>query len=168
MLRVVTLIVAGVSLLTAAQQPGALPTDIANEIRSRYHDDIRYLDASIDLNGDGQSEIVVHVVGTTSCGSGGCQTLVFTPAGKGYRLLSSISVTSPPIKASATSTAGWRNLIVHVSGGGAKTRDVELLSDGKSYPTNPTVLGAQVKPAAPGGDLLIKAFTSPSEAKPLP
>ena len=164
----ISLIVAGLSLLLAAPQQGALPAGIANEIRKLYHDDVRYLDASIDLNDDGRSEVVVHVVGKAACGSGGCQTLIFTPGGSGYRLVSSISVTSPPIKASATRTAGWRNLIVRVSGGGAKARDVELLSDGKGYPTNPTVVGPQVKPAAPGGDLLIKEFESPNEAKALP
>ena len=168
MLRIATLVLAGVSLLPAARQPGALPADIASAIRRLYHDDVRYLDASIDLNDDGRSELVVHVVGKAACGSGGCQTLIFTPAGSGHRLVSSISVTSPPIKASSTRTAGWRNLIVRVSGGGAKARDVELLSDGKSYTTNPTVVGPQVGPAAPGGDLLIKEFASPNEAKPLP
>ena len=167
MLRIATLVLAGLSLLPATRQ-GALPADIASEIRKLYHDDVRYLDASIDLNDDGRSELVVHVVGKAACGSGGCQTLIFTPAGSGHRLVSSISVTSPPIKVSATRTAGWRNLIVRVSGGGAKARDVELQSDGKSYPTNPTVVGPQVKPAAPGGDLLIKEFESPNEAKALP
>jgi hypothetical protein len=168
MLRVATMILAGLSLLPAAPQPGALPAGIATEIRKMYHDEVRYLDASVDLNDDGRPELVVHVVGTAACGSGGCQTLVFTPSGNGYRLVSTISVTGPPIKASATRTAGWRNLIVHVSGGGAKPRDVELMSDGKSYPTNPTVVGPQVKAASSDGELLIKAFASPSEAKPLP
>ena len=44
----ISLIVAGLSLLLAAPQQGALPAGIANEIRKLYHDDVRYLDASID------------------------------------------------------------------------------------------------------------------------
>jgi len=52
--------------------------------------------------------------------------------------------------------------------GGARSRDVELLVDGKSYPTNPTVSGARVKTATPGGDVLIKEFNSFDQAKPLP
>ena len=159
---------AGLSVLEAAPQSGTLPGGIASDLRKRYHDDARYLDASIDLNDDGQPELVVHVLGTASCGSGGCQTLIYTPSGNGYRLVSSINVTTPPIKASATRTAGWRNLIVHVSGGGAKPRDVELLSDGKGYPTNPTVVGPQVKLTSSDGELLIKEIASPNEAKPLP
>lgn len=167
MLRITAFAVAALSLTPAAPQSGALPGGIVSELRQRYHGDARYQDASIDLNDDGRPELVVHVVGTTSCGSGGCQTLIFTPSGSGHRLVSSISVTRPPIKASTTRTAGWRNLIVHISGGGAKPRDVELLFDGKGYPTNPTVVGPQVKPAAPGGDLVIAEIASPNEAKPL-
>jgi hypothetical protein len=60
-----------------------------------------------------------------------------------------------------------RNLIVHTVACGAKPRDVELLFDGKGYPTNPTVVGPQVKPAAPGGDLVIAEIASPNEARPL-
>lgn len=156
------------TLSVAEARQGQLPADIANVIRKQYDADTRYLDGAVDLNGDGKPEIVVHVVGPMACGSGGCPTMVFTPSDKGYRLVSTISVTRPPIKASATSTAGWRNLIVHAGGGGSKPHDVELLSNGKAYPGNPTVAGARVKPAGAGGDVIIKEFKDFSETRELP
>jgi hypothetical protein len=154
----------------SAQAPGSLPADIQNVIRKEFDDKTHYLDASADLNGDGKPEIVVYVVGPMACGTGGCPTMVFTPAatGSGYRRVSTINLTRPPIRAVAATTSGWRNLIVNVSGGGAKSRDVELLFDGRGYPTNPTVASARVKAAAAqGGDLLIKEYRSFDETKPL-
>jgi uncharacterized protein len=158
-------------LLAASPAPArqnALPADVQKVIVGRFDADTRYLDGAADLNGDGKPELVVHVVGPMACGSGGCPTMVFTPAAAGYRLVSTISVSNPPVRVSATSTAGWRNLIVRVRGGGAKAGDVELISDGKGYPANPTVPGPRVKPAAgTGADVLIPELKSFDDAKPL-
>jgi uncharacterized protein len=156
-----------------AQAPqNGLPADIQNVIRRQYvsaEADTRYLDGSVDLNADGKLEILVHIVGGAACGTGGCPTLVFTPDGSGYRLVSTISVTKPPIRVSTARAAGWRNLIVHVSGGGAKSSDVELTFNGESYPENPTVLGPRVKrTTSAGSQIVIKDFSSFEDAKPLP
>ena len=154
----------------AAQSNAALPADIQAAIRKDYvmpDAETRYLDGSIDLNADGKDEVIVHIVGGGACGTGGCPTLVFTPAGSGYRLVSTITVTNAPIRASSASSQGWRNLIVSVRGGGARSHDAELAFDGKSYPANPTVSSPHVKTAtAPSGDVIIKGFTSFQEAKP--
>jgi hypothetical protein len=84
---------------TAAANP--LPADIPSAIRKDYGNDARYLDASSDLNGDSVPETLVYVVGMMSCGSGGCNLLVFTPEGSGHRLVSTLSVTNLPNGASA-------------------------------------------------------------------
>jgi hypothetical protein len=146
-----------------------LPGDIAMAVRKAYGtDELRYFDASIDLDGDGKKGILVYVVGPMACGSGGCNLLVFTPQGAGYRLVSNLSVTRPPIRASSNRTSGWRDLIVHIGGGGAKSRDVALAFDGRSYPTNPTVPGPRVKPAATSGSqMLIDQFKSMTDGKVL-
>ena len=126
----------------------------------------RYLDAESDLNDDGRPEVIVHVVGPVACGTAGCPTLVFTPRGSGYRLLSAISVSRPPIRVSSASANGWHNLVVH-SGGGASARDVEqLLFDGKRYPANPSVIWARVRPFA-GTDAraLIAELPLPEQAQ---
>jgi hypothetical protein len=155
-----------------AQSTARLHADIVEVIQQQYFApgmETRYLDGSTDLNADGQREAIVHVVGGTACGTGGCPTLVFTHAASGFRLISTITVSNPPIRASSSVTNGWRNLIVHVAGGGATSREVELLFDGKSYPGNPTVAGGRVKPTTnPRGEMLIQPFTSFEQAKPLP
>jgi uncharacterized protein len=150
-----------------AQEP--LPAGIADAIRLDYGDgELRYFDRAVDLNGDGKPEIVVYLVGPAACGSGGCNLLVYTPSASGYRRVGDLSVTRAPIRAAAAaSSSGWRNLIVHVGGGG-KSGDVELAFDGRSYPDNPTVPGPRAKPAVlEGSELLIDDFASIEDAKRL-
>jgi membrane-bound inhibitor of C-type lysozyme len=137
------------ALGSAAPPASALPPEIAQALSHRYTapgTTARYLDAEFDLNDDGRPEVIVHVVGPMECGTGGCPTLVFTPRGGGYRLVSAISVSRPPIRVSSAGANGWHNLVVHSGGGGASARDVELLFDGKRYPANPSVNGPRVRP----------------------
>jgi len=156
----------GVGLL-APTLASALPAEIEQVLSHRYGApaaSIRYLDASVDLNGDGRLEVIVHVVGPTACGTGGCPTLVFTPRGTGYRLVSAIALTRLPIRVAPASTMGWRNLVVHSSGGGAHAGDVQLGFDGKRYPANPSVMGPRVQPFA-GTEVQVVIAEIPSAAQ---
>ncbi|MGE0641853.1 MAG: hypothetical protein AB7G12_04860 [Thermoanaerobaculia bacterium] len=150
----------------------ALPEAIAAEIRKEYvfeGMETRYLDGAVDLDGDGTNEIVVHVVGGGACGTGGCPTLVYRKEGEGYRRVSTISVSRPPIRVAGERSNGWRNLVVHIGGGGGATGDVEMLFDGTSYPGNPTGGSAGTRPFGDGAaDVLIADFTDFSAARPLP
>ena len=105
--------------------------------------EVRYYYNRVDLNGDGSFEAIVHLVGPSICGTGGCTTLILQPAPNGYRLVSTITVTRTPIIVSPQRTRGWSDLIVYVTGGGI-TRGyyVALRFDGRTYPDNPTVLRA--------------------------
>jgi hypothetical protein len=101
---------------------------------------IRYLDAWIDLNGDGYPEVVVHLIGDGWCGSGGCTTLVLEPKGSSYKIVTKIPITHLPISVLNTRSNNWNNLTVWVQGGGIQEAyEAELRFDGKSYPDNPTV-----------------------------
>ena len=134
-----------------------LPSSIAADIRGDYAiegDETRYLASNPDLNGDGQAEFVVHVIGPAACGTGGCTTLVFTPDGDGFRRVSTITVSSPPVRISSVSTNGWRDLIVHVSGGGAADGDMQLKYSGQGYPEIPTLADAAAK-SIEGSEVLI-------------
>ncbi len=120
-----------------------LPPSIAADILRDYGiegGETRYIASQLDLNGDNKPEYVVHVVGTAACGTGGCTTLVFTPEGDGFRRVSTITVSSPPVRISPHSSNGWRDVIVHVSGGGAADGDVQLKYAGQGYPENPTLI----------------------------
>jgi hypothetical protein len=129
----------------------------------------RYFEGEADLDGDGRAERIVHVAGPMVCGTGGCTTLVFMPAEDGWRQVAGIGVNRPPIRVSARSTNGWRNLIVHVAGGGLQdSYEAELRFDGETYPDNPTVPPAERAADVEGARVLIDEFESFTEGKPLP
>lgn len=159
--------IAALLFLVAPVAQAALPPDVLRDVQRSYASDgqpmpTRYVEARVDLNGDGTSELLVHVIGTAACGSGGCPTLVYLPLSDrdGYWRMATIVLTSLPIRVSATRSKGWRNLIVTVSGGGAEAGEVELAFDGKSYPRNPTVRGPRVTASSGGGDVVIAALAS--------
>ena len=127
---------------------------------------VHYFAKQVDLNGDGRAEFVVHVAGPMVCGTGGCDTLVFAQEGAGLRLVSRTSVTRPPIVVTSTTTQGWRDLVVRVSGGGIiPGYDALLRFDGRTYPANPTVPPAEPLKAPASGEVAIPAFQSFTEGR---
>lgn len=151
---------------------GSLPPVVLDLIKKDYSSPdlppTRYLAGTADLNGDGRPELLVHVVGPMACGTGGCPTLVFTPNEAGYTLVSTITVTRPPIRVSPRSDGGWRNLIVEVGGGGGRSGHAELAHTGQGYPENPTVRPARRISDLAGAETVIPEFGSFEEATPLP
>ncbi|MCB2067782.1 MAG: hypothetical protein KDE15_14215 [Erythrobacter sp.] len=107
-------------------------------------DSLDYALAWSDLDGDGNDEAIVHLVGPYFCGTGGCTTLVLTQAGPMWRKVGDISVSRTPITVLDTSTNGWRDLTVAVSGGGMAGGNALLKFDGEAYPSNPTVEPAEM------------------------
>jgi hypothetical protein len=116
---------------------------------------VRYFDATVDLNDDGKEEVVVYIVGEKWCDSGGCPMLVLTPDGSSYRLVTKTTITNTPIRVLDTSSFGWRDLGVWVSGGPYPGYEAELSFDGKSYPLNPTVPPAHHTEPTVSGKVLI-------------
>jgi hypothetical protein len=101
----------------------------------------RYQAASVDLNDDGSPEMIVLANDREYCGSGGCTLFVLTPAADSYRIVTRMTVTRPPVRVLSTSSRGWQDLAVRVAGGGSlQPYDVALRFDGRSYPTNPSVV----------------------------
>ncbi len=145
--------------------------EIEPRLREMYADfgaDTRYFDAAVDLNGDGKDELIVYVVGPMVCGTGGCNTLVFTPGVSGYEMVGDIALTRPPIRVSSQSTNGWRDLVVHISGGGIQPGfDGEIPFDGTAYQSNPT--SPRVEPASDpdSAAIVIPEFDTLTDAKPL-
>ncbi|NJO40569.1 MAG: hypothetical protein HC769_09095 [Cyanobacteria bacterium CRU_2_1] len=100
---------------------------------------IRYSYNRVDLNGDGQPEVLAYLSGSFTCGTGGCTMMIFKPAGQDYQLVSKVRLVNSPVLISAQSTAGWSDLVLLVSGGGAEPHYALLQSDGSTYPANPSV-----------------------------
>lgn len=102
--------------------------------------DARYASALADLNGDRRPEAIVYLMSGTLCGTGGCVLLVLTPQGESWRQVGHLTVVNPPVRLLATRSHGWRDLGVHVAGGGARARDVRVMFSGRAYASNPSML----------------------------
>ena len=148
-------------VLVANASPGAdsvegrLKSFLHQYARSRnapMENQVRFSYALFDLNGDGQKEAIIHLVGPGWCGSGGCPTLILRPAGKNYQEVCGILITRAPIKVLAARTKGWHNISVFVAGGGISPGyEAELRFDGAKYPRNPSMPPARpLSPSAAG------------------
>ncbi len=124
---------------------------------------IHYFASQADLDADGRPELIVHVAGPMVCGTGGCNTVVLTQDGEGLREVATISVTRPPIVVAETSSNGWRDLLVYVSGGGVPAHMARLRFDGSSYPANPTVEPAEPLQQDAAGETAVAVFDSFTE-----
>jgi len=132
--------------------------------------DARFFEATVDLNDDGAPEVLAYVAGPLVCGTGGCSLYILTPGAGigGYRLVGRVSVTHVPVRLSPRSQNGWRNLVLRIGGGGGPAGDVEIRFDGRSYPTNPTVLPQERVRDVEAMPVLIPEFRGYRDGKPLP
>lgn len=100
---------------------------------------MRYYYDRVDLNKDGDSEALVYLMGSYSCGSGGCTMLILEPTGQSYELVSKMTLVNPPVLIADQTSAGWKDLVVYVEGGGAEPHYARMQFDGKGYPSNPSM-----------------------------
>lgn len=158
------IVAAAIGVCSACASSQAKQPQLEQELQALIGDlpgPIHYVAQQADLNADGRPETIVHVAGPMVCGTGGCNTAVFTPDGGGLKAVAWISVTRPPIAAAETTTNGWRDLVVHVSGGGIiPGYDARLRYDGTTYAANPTVPPAERLPRAAPRTVLIPEFQS--------
>lgn len=116
----------------------------------------KYLVSIQDLNGDGQPEAIIYLMGGKWCGSGGCTTLILTQDKNSWQILTKITVTRPPIRVLSNVSHGWHNIGVWVQGGSVKKGyEAELMYDGRSYPRNPTISPAREIKEQLEGDIVI-------------
>jgi hypothetical protein len=93
----------------------------------------RYIYNVVDLNGDGNQEALVYLLGSIFCGSGGCNLFLFSQGKQGYTLVNTFPISRLPVIVSPQKTNGWHNLIRPESGGGAPPSNVLHVFDGKHY-----------------------------------
>ena len=112
---------------------------------------LRVTAAPADLNGDGRAEIIAYLEGDSVCGSGGCDTYIVAQEEEGYRVLTKLTISWPPIRILERKTSGWHNLGVWTQGGGIQPGfEAELKFDGQSYPANPSLAEPSGNPPASG------------------
>ena len=125
----------------------------------------RYSVALVDLDGDKRPEALIYAKSTSAdglqsdlCGSGGCELYILSLSPTGYRQISDISITRPPIRVLPDITHGWHDLSVFVAGGGIiHGYEARLRFDGQGYPTNPTTPPATRMNAKAGTVLIARA-----------
>ena len=107
----------------------------------------RYVAAFVHLRDDNSQQVIVYLIGSAWCGTGGCEVLILVPKGSSYTVLAEIGVAQQPIRILETKSNGWHDLGVWVQGGGIQLGyEARLSYDGKTYPDNPTVPPAQPQP----------------------
>jgi hypothetical protein len=116
--------------------------------RCREVGELRYVHTWVDLNGDGQPEVVAAVVGSYACGSRGCTLIVFQQAATGLELVNELDLFESPLLIDGQSRYGWQNLTLPASLalGGPPGERVQLVFDGRRYQRTTEVL-----PQAPPG-----------------
>jgi hypothetical protein len=124
--------------------------------------DTTYVSAFADLNGDGRDEALVSLYSGLFCGSGGCALYIYTPAGGLWREVAAITIVNAPVRLLAARHRGWRDLAVHVSGGGALPREARISFDGRTYASNPS-MAPRIRGRARGRVLI----SDDSESRPL-
>jgi len=93
----------------------------------------RYVYGRVDLNGDGRDEVLVYLLGSVFCGTGGCNLLLFTRRPDGYSLVNEFPISRLPVIVSEQKTAGWSDLVRPESGGGVPASYVRHVFDGRRY-----------------------------------
>lgn len=119
----------------------------------------RYLHKLADLNGDGEKEAIVYLMGRDWCGSGGCNTLILRRDGASWKVVSKITITHPPIRVLSGTSHGWHSISVWVQGGGIQPGyEAELRFDGRIYPENPSVPPARrLSPKVAGETVILSS-----------
>ena len=103
----------------------------------------RYTWDRVDLSGDGRAEVVAQVVGPMFCGTGGCPLFIFREPGPGrLELITRMSLFKDPLIVAERRHNRWKELITRVRVDAGTSYYAELLYDGRTYPTNPSVAPA--------------------------
>ncbi len=120
-----------------------------------------------DLNDDGTRDALILLSGPNWCGTGGCTLLVLRGQGDRFTVLSQSTLVHKPLMAADSKTAGWRDLLINISGGGLPSQTVALRFNGQAYPPNPTT-SAPVVSGNVNGTILFAENGEPRAAFDLP
>jgi hypothetical protein len=99
----------------------------------------RYQYHRVDLNNDNRRDAVVilHTPYNQWCGQHGCTMVVMKASNTAFTPISTSAPVRTPIYLATTSTQGWRDIIVPVSGRMQGRKDVLITFNGAGYPASP-------------------------------
>lgn len=117
-----------------AQEPSGLTTAIKQHLKiSADASAPKFQYSLFDLNDDGQDEAIVLITDNKYCGSGGCTLEIYRGTRRGFKFLSSSTITKPPIRVLDDKSHGWKSIVVFSYG------DIVLKFNGKKYSPNPSM-----------------------------
>lgn len=128
---------------------------------------VRYFYTFEDLNDDGNDEAIAYLVGSYTCGTGGCTAMIFDVNGGEYTLNSRMTLVQTPIVVADTKTSGWRDLVIPVAGGGAAAGDRVVQWTGQSYAANPSMAPEWTGSSLEGVALIADSITADTPAPAL-
>jgi hypothetical protein len=123
-------------------QRDSLHDFLQSTFRDAYEDwpETGYAAGLADLNGDGREEALVSLHSGLFCGSGGCALYIYTPQGASWRQVAELTIVNAPVRLLNTRSRGWRDLAVHVRGGGMEIpHEARIRFDGTTYASNPSL-----------------------------
>ena len=137
----------------AQHAPSGLMTAIQAYVGKKGHQEQPpFLHALTDLNADGQIDAIVLLLGSSWCGSGGCNMLVFRGTTDGFMFVSASTITNEPIRVLPENVQGWKTLIVYSKG----KSDVLMQFNGTHYPLNPSLQSKATTGQVEAAELLLK------------
>jgi hypothetical protein len=108
------------------------------------------LHAATDLNGGGQGEVLVYLMGSWFCGTGGCTLHIYRPSAEGYDLVQDIPLSRMPVVAADSHSEGWRegwrDLWQLQSGGGMPAGFIRYQFNGSRYRQTERIPANQGRP----------------------
>jgi hypothetical protein len=137
----------------AQHAPSSLMTAIQAYAGKKGHQERPpFRHALTDLNSDGQADAIVLLLGSSWCGSGGCNMLVFRGTQDGFTLVSASTIANEPIRVLPENTQGWKSLIVYSKGRG----HVLMQFNGTRYPLNPSLQSKATTAQVEAAEVLLK------------
>ena len=114
-----------------------------------------YRSVGIDLNGDGQAEVLALLEGPDWCTNTGCTLAIFTPGKTGYRPVATIRRVRGPVTVTNERNNGWSDLVVN-TGLSARNQRVRLRFGANGYPGNAVTLTPMPSDIEINGEVVIE------------
>lgn len=93
----------------------------------------RFVFQSVELDGSGEPEVLVYLLGPPFCGSGGCDLKLLRRVEGALRVVQGFPITQTPVYLGAAQAGGSRLLLRSESGGGATPTIVIHRLEGQAF-----------------------------------
>lgn len=114
-----------------------------------------YRSVGIDLDGDGQAEVLTLLEGDDWCANTGCTLAIFTTGKTGYRPVATIRRVWGPVTVTNERNNGWSDLVAN-TGLQSRNQRVRLRFGANGYPGNAVTLTPMPSDIEVNGEVVIE------------